>query len=193
MTLIKFQVTERLERLLLESLQSGEYEEFRGRISLALEERMVPYGLLKSLLLKTTSAECMESLLQGTQITFRRAERAVEPEAVQQARLAAEEAEYLRMVGRTPNNFESTLAAEWDETRRILTGMLNAALSILGTGAAIFVMAKGLGGWSWETALFCATLVAVLVAVAEMYFFLSRLIELDNPQTDHSTSRTKSY
>lgn len=152
---------------------------------------MVPYSLVKSLLSRSTSAECLERLLQGTRITFRQTKRVVEPEAVRQARLATEEAEYLRMVGRTPKDFQSPLAAEWGETRRIFTGMLNAALSVLGTGAAIFVMAKGLGGWSWETALFCATLVAVLVAVAEMYFFLSRLIELDNSQTDESAARKK--
>ncbi len=119
-------------------------------------------------------------LLAGTRIVFLPLPSAPETEAVRRARLAVEEAEYLCMVGRHPLRQRSSVAAEWAEARRILTGLFNAALSILGTGAAIFAMARGLGGWSWEAALFCAVLVAVVVAIAEMYFFLSRIIELDS-------------
>lgn len=170
--LIKFELSERLEDFLQEQRCKLECKSFHGPIEDALEERLVPYHLLKGLLASfetNTGSPALEDLLRGSRITFREAPRP-ESEITRLARQLGEEREYARMLGKAALGNATVMAegAEWRELRRIAFIAFNALLSIVGVGTVAYILARRNLVMSVEASIVCACATAVTVLVVEI-------------------------
>lgn len=91
----------------------------------------------------------LENLLRGTRITFRPEPVEESAEAVA-ARESAEELQYERMLRRRGERETLSEAQEWREARRGIARIVNALLSIFGTGVAVFLLSHRSLAWSIE-------------------------------------------
>lgn len=170
--LIKFELSGRLEDFLQERRRRLDCKSFHGPIEDALQERLVPYTLLKGLLdpsVTGTDRPSLEGLLRGSHITFRRPPRQ-ESEITRLARQLGEEREYARMLGRDAlgNAARMTEGTEWRELRRTVLVAFNALLSIVGVGAVAYFLARRNLVLSVEASIVCACATAVTLLVIEI-------------------------
>lgn len=171
---IQFELNDRLRDLLEECKADNNIDDFQR----ALDEELVPYELLKTLSQNNVLQQPLAWYLHNTRITFRRPP-APESEGQRTARLAHEELLYRQMVGDSGTDRQSVTRTEQRELRNVLASISNALLSIVGVGVAVYLLAKHVVGWGGQRAVMAAVLSAVLVAVAEMYFFLRILYQMD--------------
>lgn len=172
MLCIKFELNERLAEFLKEQRNNSECRSFYGPIEDALQERLVPYRLLKSLVDLSEGKDSrlmLESLLQKSRITFRKPLKP-ESEITRLARQLGEEREYARMMGRETlkPNVRMTEAAEWRELWRTAFLVFNALLSIVGAGVAAYFFARWSLVMSLEASIVCACVTGVVLLIIEI-------------------------
>lgn len=173
MAVIRFKVTDALHHFLETCSKAEEHIKRHYEIEQALAgilhsptpqpprvERCVPYRLLCSLLEVSTDSgdhpPLLEILLKDSKIVFPCRQPAVpDNESLLAARFLAHQRAYQRLLHRQGSHSEPQVEKqEWMELRRLSAALGHAALSIFGSGGAVYVGVKRVIGWSMETVSF---------------------------------------